>query len=269
MKRRELLASALSAIVGIAVKPKTSSGQELFNMTLIRTFESDKCISGELFVNRQFICHTLELPWQGNKPNVSAIPEDEYGGALRYDKSDQWRIQLLDTDPRTGIEIHIGNYTSEIKGCILTGSAVENALARVTESGRAYSKLKNTFYGTDNPVMTPNKTISLRVRFNVKPTEFILRDEQAGLDAVYRQDGTNWLLYSNTQDGRHVWNEVIRTDQHIMFQGAAGSGVWQNRQIRLALHGGGQMEVRRIGRNDWQVFAEGTKVIRRDLTSEI
>jgi hypothetical protein len=77
----------------------------------------------------------------------------------------------------------------------------------------------------------------------VASTEFIVRDEEANTEARYRQDGIAWLLFSHSANGRHVWDEIMRTMEYIIFKGVEGAGFWKNLYVRLRLHGGGDMEV--------------------------
>jgi hypothetical protein len=244
--------------------------QDSFRMTLVRTFESNSCTTGELFVNGKFLCHTLELPWRENKSYISSIPSKTYAGNIRYDKNDHWRIELRneDTAPRSGVQIHVGNFPKDVEGCILPGMEVVNSKSEVLDSATAYNRIKAAFYDSDDPVASPNKAISLDIRYNELPTEFIVWDEQANLEARYRQDGIAWLLFSQSSSGRHVWDEIRRTNDFLVFKGIVGSGVWQNRYIRLALHGGGDMQLSETGDN-WTVFGEGAKITRKDATSKI
>lgn len=112
---------------------------------LIKRFEShSSSIIGELFVNSQFLCYTLELPWLWNARNVSCIPPGNYVGFIRYDKKDCWRIQLNNVPRRSGVQIHIGNYPRDIRGCILIGMTFSfNAVKNSTE---AYLRLKTAFH---------------------------------------------------------------------------------------------------------------------------
>ncbi|WYZ18476.1 DUF5675 family protein [Flavobacterium soyae] len=114
---------------------------------------------GYLISGKEILCYTLELPWADNLNNISCIPPGQYNGVLRYDKPDGWRIQLEDVPERTGVQIHVGNYTSEIQGCILLGQDAKLENCSVQNSSKAYSKLKKAFYGTDTPTSTPNKKI--------------------------------------------------------------------------------------------------------------
>lgn len=135
--------------------------QEDFNILIERQYIDDSCTLGYLSIDKEVICHTLELPWVDNQNYISSIPKGKYKGILRYDKSDGWRIQLKDVPNRSGIQIHIGNYTEEIKGCVLVGMSANIDDCSIGNSSEAYTKLKNIFYNTDNPILTPNKNITL------------------------------------------------------------------------------------------------------------
>jgi len=67
-----------------------------------------------------FRCNTLELPNLHNKRNVSSIPTGEYKAFKRYTRK-QWLLQLKDVPNRSGIQIHKGNFYTQIEGCVLVG----------------------------------------------------------------------------------------------------------------------------------------------------
>ncbi|WP_188746610.1 DUF5675 family protein [Parapedobacter defluvii] len=126
-----------------------------------RKTSASACTMGYLIANGEVLCYTLELPWKDNLNNVSCIPPGTYSGILRYDKADGWRIQLENVPNRTGVQIHMGNYTREIKGCVLVGTGANVGNCSVQNSALAYSRLKKAFYGTDTPNRTPNKPITV------------------------------------------------------------------------------------------------------------
>lgn len=144
----------------LLVLPLCGQAQEVFNLRIERKYQGSDCTSGYLAINGQARMVALERPWQGNAPEISSIPAGTYRGILRYDKKDAWRIQLDGVPGRTGVQIHIGNVVAQSKGCILVGTRLEEgSLCRVGGSAAAYGELKKAFYGTDNPVATPNKAI--------------------------------------------------------------------------------------------------------------
>ena len=86
-----------------------------------------------------FDCYTLELPWNDNKPNVSCIPEGTYEAFVDHNVTigGKYVIRLRDVPDRTGILIHVGNYTSDIAGCILVGnSQVTNSVKKMVTSSK-------------------------------------------------------------------------------------------------------------------------------------
>lgn len=138
-----------------------SYSQEAFHLTIERKLQSENCTMGYLSVNGEVICYTLELPWLDNANDISCIPAGTYNGIIRYDKTDGWRIQLENVPERTGVQIHMGNYTSDITGCILVGSNAVTENCSLVNSSLAYKRLKQAFYGTNNPSSTPNKKIQI------------------------------------------------------------------------------------------------------------
>ena len=95
------------------------------NLLLIRDTFTDKSTLGELFLNGERMCDTLENPWINNKKNVSCIPRGEYKVRLRLARESATRdyLHLLveDVENRSYILFHIGNTPKDTSGCILVG----------------------------------------------------------------------------------------------------------------------------------------------------
>lgn len=71
-----------------------------------------------------FSCNTLELPWLGNKSNVSCIPKGIYDVIFTTSKkfpNGSYEVQKVLN--RSGIRLHVGNYYNDIEGCILLGTS--------------------------------------------------------------------------------------------------------------------------------------------------
>jgi hypothetical protein len=162
-----MLKSAMVAIhlIICAVALAQRASAEDFTLTIHREYSDNQCTSGYLAVNGQIQAYTLERPWQGNAPLISSIPAGTYNGTLRYDHSDQWRIELQGVPGRTSVQIHTGNTPDDTEGCILIGKELGPGLCTIKAgtSAPAYAALKNAFYGTPNPVSTPNKTIIVKI----------------------------------------------------------------------------------------------------------
>ena len=101
----------------------------MINLLLIRDTFSKESTIGELFINGERICDTLENPWQDNQRNISCIPEGVYPVRLRLPRESATRdyIHLLvkDVKDRDYILIHIGNTAKDTSGCILVGLGTE------------------------------------------------------------------------------------------------------------------------------------------------
>ena len=97
----------------------------MINLLLIRDTFSKNSVIGELFLNGERICDTLENPWQDNQRNISCIPEGVYDVRLRLPRESGTRdyIHLLvkEVPDRDWILFHRGNTTKDTSGCILVG----------------------------------------------------------------------------------------------------------------------------------------------------
>lgn len=92
---------------------------------------------------------TLELPWLGNKRNVSCIPRGEYECRfMERSSSGKYKnvYHVLNVDNRSGILIHNGNLPSHTRGCILVGGkeGVLGGIVAVLRSRSAMSRLVRT-----------------------------------------------------------------------------------------------------------------------------
>ena len=68
-----------------------------------------------------FAVHTLELPWNGNRPFKSCIPAGVYTASAYLSPKFGKRYLLNGVTGRTHILIHPGNYPKDTYGCILPG----------------------------------------------------------------------------------------------------------------------------------------------------
>lgn len=160
MKRRTFIAGCAAAGLTMAVKAQPND----FKITIARKDRSAACTSGYLAVNGEIIAYTLEKPWLGNKPLISSIPDGVYGGTLRYDHADKWRIELTGVPGRGNVQIHTGNTPDDTEGCILIGLRLGADYCSVQDSKKAYEALRIKFYGSANPTSTPNRSIQVTVQ---------------------------------------------------------------------------------------------------------
>lgn len=73
--------------------------------------------------NKTLLCHTMELPWDANQPNVSCIPAGEYE-VQPYSSARHPNVwEVTNVPGRTAILIHNGNTEEDSLGCILVGQS--------------------------------------------------------------------------------------------------------------------------------------------------
>ena len=94
-----------------------------------------------------FQCVSLELPWVGNRRNVSCIPAGNYSVTKsRSQHFGENTFHVNSVSGRSDILIHPGNFTSDIEGCILLGerfSDINNdTITDVTDSRKTINTVK-------------------------------------------------------------------------------------------------------------------------------
>ena len=101
----------------------------MINLLLIRDTFTEESTIGELFINGERICDTLERPYFNNLRNISCIPEGVYPVRLRLPRESATRdyIHLLvqNVPDRDWILFHKGNFPKDTSGCILVGIGTE------------------------------------------------------------------------------------------------------------------------------------------------
>ena len=97
------------------------------NLLLIRDTFTEKSIVGELFIDGERICDTLELPWRDNQRSISCIPAGQYKVRFRYPREsgtrDYLHLLIKDVPNRDYILFHRGNCAKDSRGCVLVGFA--------------------------------------------------------------------------------------------------------------------------------------------------
>lgn len=122
----------------------TESLGTLFLRLKRTTFTGESTI-GELYVNNQFECYTLEdhdRLSKGRKkvPGVTAIPKGTYSVSISYSPRFKRQLPLLKDVPGfSGIRIHPGNTAKDTEGCLLVGETRGKDF--VGRSRKAFNKL--------------------------------------------------------------------------------------------------------------------------------
>lgn len=127
---------------GLHVKKENA----MLQLLIIRKYRKADYTIGQLYVNGQFKCNTLEDTdrrlYQGQPiadiarikvKKQTAIPTGTY--RLQVSESPKFKrelIEVLDVPGFSGIRIHRGNTAADSEGCILPG--VNNAVGRVSDS---------------------------------------------------------------------------------------------------------------------------------------
>ena len=111
---------------------------------MLKTVSYDDCTIGRLWCG-DFQCMALELPWLNNAKNVSCIPAGTYRYNFRLSPKNGPVLELKAVKDRTYIQIHAGNFTSQIEGCILVGDGLKDinsdSITDVTNSKTTLKKL--------------------------------------------------------------------------------------------------------------------------------
>ena len=103
----------------------TTSNLASINLLIIRDTFTDVSTLGQLFLNGERFCDTLELPWKDNQRRISCIPEGEYKVRIRVARESASRdyVHLLvqEVPNRDYILFHRGNSAKDTRGCIVVG----------------------------------------------------------------------------------------------------------------------------------------------------
>jgi len=117
----------------------------MHDIIISRAYYSD-CTIGRVFLpNHGFQCFSLELPWLNNASEISCISEGSYVARKRLSPANGLVYELENVLNRTFIQIHAGNYTSQILGCILVGDSIKflnnDTIPDVTNSNNTLQKI--------------------------------------------------------------------------------------------------------------------------------
>ena len=95
------------------------------NLLILRDTFTEESTLGELFVNGERFCDTLELPYRDNRRSISCIPIGRYKVRMRYPREsatrDYLHLLVQDVPNRDYILFHRGNTSKDTRGCILVG----------------------------------------------------------------------------------------------------------------------------------------------------
>jgi len=131
-------------------------------LEILRFSENTKQTLGKFIVFDDYNCelaqgYMLELPDRKNETGVSRINEGEYVCIKRNSNKYGDHFHVLDVEGRKYILIHIGNYNTDTRGCLLPGSGLSDingdGLKDVTGSGDTMDLLNDLLPDTFKLVM--------------------------------------------------------------------------------------------------------------------
>jgi hypothetical protein len=113
-------------------------------IVVTRTDFDDECTIGEMTINGEFECYTLEDKTRPvDEPKVfgkTAIPYGLYRVVITFSNHFKRDLPLLLNVPNfEGVRIHPGNYASDTEGCCLVGDG--KAKDAITQSRVAFDRL--------------------------------------------------------------------------------------------------------------------------------
>jgi len=140
--------------IKVGIKQNTTPSKDNFRFAIITRFWDDTVQTlgvMNAFQGKDHLmqCKTLELAWKDNKTGISCIPKGEYS-VVPYASPSKGDVYLLENvEDRSMVEIHVGNYNSDIQGCILVGDNFSyinsDKEADVTNSRNTFERLKTVF----------------------------------------------------------------------------------------------------------------------------
>lgn len=137
------VACATSSSASDGVRPEEDARCAPVRLEITRRALSPSCTLGTLTVNGVEVGYTLEKGYAGNISDVSSIPGDRtYEGSMRADGARGWRVEMGGVPGRSNVQIHVGNYPEQSKGCVLLGSSIDRRACAVWNSKKAMGTLR-------------------------------------------------------------------------------------------------------------------------------
>ena len=102
---------------------------KVVNLLIIRDTFTEVSTIGNLYLDGEWLCDTLENPYLNNQKNISCIPEGQYKVRLRTAREsatkDYLHLLVQDVPDRSLILFHSGNTAKDTRGCVLVGIGTE------------------------------------------------------------------------------------------------------------------------------------------------
>ena len=102
--------------------------------------------NGQLWLQQQLICMTIELPWKNNLKRKSCIPEGKYPLKKRFSERFGWHVWIDLVPNRSLILFHPANDAlKELNGCIAPVTSLQGE-GKGIDSRKAFERLKTIVY---------------------------------------------------------------------------------------------------------------------------
>ena len=115
------------------------------NVEVNRIFKASNYTIGELSVNNNYVCNTLEDKVRADGKKVyaeTAIPTGTYTLVLSYsNRFKKVMPEILNVPNFSGIRIHCGNSSKDTEGCLLVGKWDGKTENWISDSKNSYNKL--------------------------------------------------------------------------------------------------------------------------------
>ena len=122
----------------------------MLKLLLQRKWSIKDATIGELFVNGEFECYTLEdvvRPLGEKVDGKTAIPTGSYKVVVNWSPRFQKNMpHILDVPGFLGVRIHAGNAAKDTEGCILVGKTNDLSAGAIGSSRIAYEQLFRKLY---------------------------------------------------------------------------------------------------------------------------
>ncbi|MBN2398160.1 MAG: hypothetical protein JXI32_07245 [Deltaproteobacteria bacterium] len=145
---------------------------------------SGGCTLGELWVNGEFFCYTLELPFENNNNNFSSIGVGRYDAfvgptgrrpngviqlknvtsVIYYNDNGTWRRGHINRNAGGPVEIHGGTEPGHSRGCIcIADDRPDPDRCKLRGSGSALKRLYRQYFG-DATRPDPSKKVTVTIQ---------------------------------------------------------------------------------------------------------
>jgi len=200
--------------------------QQNFNVKLIRKSISNNLVKGKLYVNGEYLGITYEN-------DALKISQGKYPGYLRYvsiGKKGDFLLEIgsvkwSDGKKRTDLLFHGGNKPHHSNGCIMLGGISRDEEGnRYLPENHTLAKLRKAFYGTDTPISSPNKKVTIEiVDVFLFGGTWSIKDDDDTIQLVIAKSGSsikvkyNWIWFDGEVERYTPSNVKLVNSKKIIF----------------------------------------------------